>query len=106
MLDVQGDLRDCSGFIARLDDMPTSTRRFGHFQLDSMFTVAGEAVDYSADDEMGPKIFGQTIKFVDVALPVADMHASPRISDKFRWIAANCRASEYSPLLLSERASD
>ena len=38
--------------------------------------VLGQAIDAAADQKSGPEIFGQAVELVDVAFPVADMHAA------------------------------
>ena len=41
-----------------------------------MVAVAGEAIDNRTHNEMSPKLLGQTIEFVNIALLVADMNAA------------------------------
>ena len=81
--DLQNDFVWIAITVSGLDAMQPLDGNLIHFVSDGVIPIAGKAVSpphRCGSRSWGPDLLGQnTEKFVDVALTVSDMHASPRI---------------------------
>jgi hypothetical protein len=80
-LDLQRRLPGFTVVVSHLDVMQALDAGFFHLGRNRMATVAGEPIDAGANEEVRAELLRQAVQLVNVALPVADMHAAPRLSE-------------------------
>lgn len=73
--------------ITKLDFVPAAGRYALHHFGDGRLAILSQTVDTAANEKMRSELFGQTVKLVNIALPIADMHASVRRPGQFSGLA-------------------
>ncbi len=65
-----------------------------HFFSNRMVSVSGEAINAGSHQKIHTNLLRDAEQFIDVALSIADIHTSLRLTE-VQWIAANARAIGY-----------
>lgn len=79
ILDIEGHALDLVVIDPYFDTMRTRTRSLTHFALYGVVAAASQSIDNGSDDEVGAKIPGEAIEFVNVAFSVTDVNTAIRL---------------------------
>jgi hypothetical protein len=98
-LDFQRGLRRLALVVAHVYVMQAFDAGLFHLGCNRMTAVARQPIDAGADKEVSAKLLRQAIQFVDVAFAVANMNATPWLSEPLDRLPeiVDCRASERFP---------
>src|SRR5215470_19652471 len=72
--------------VSNVDAMQAFDRDLFHFVGDRVIAISSQAVDAGPDQEMRSGFLGRAEKLVDIALAIADVDASSRVTEKLRGL--------------------
>ena len=77
--DIERHAFDLVAVIAHVDEMSTGALNRAHLLRYGMIAIAGKPIHHCTYDKMRAKLHCQTIKLINVALPIADVNTPLRL---------------------------